>query len=169
MFMDQLINLKGNYMLKVVCSIFLAILLYGCGSTPNGPIFEQSNLSNDGTSLVYIYRLDLGYFNQNAVDLNVFLNGKRIAELPKNGYIPIKLNSGSHLISFSFYGDTPMATERIEVGANKIYYLKLNDLRDQGVLVTKTLNQIALVSENTGVREIASTKLVANFNQNLVH
>lgn len=154
-------------MLKIACSLLLATLLSACGSTPNGPIFKQENLSNDGTSLVYVYRLDLGYFNQNAVDLNVFLNGKRISELPKNGYIPLKLSSGSHLISFSFYGDTPMATERIEVGENKVYYLKLNDLSDQGVLVTKTLNQIALVNDSIGAREIASTKLVADFNQNL--
>jgi hypothetical protein len=154
-------------MLKIVCSFLLATLLSGCGSTPNGPIFKQESLSNDGTSLVYVYRLDLGYFNQNAVDLNVFLNGKRISELPKNGYVPLRLNSGSHLISFSFYGDTPVATERIEVGSNKIYYLKLNDLRDQGALVTKTLNQISLVNDGVGAREIASTKLVPDFNQHL--
>lgn len=156
-------------MLKTACSLILAALLAGCGSTPNGPIFQQENLPNDGTSLVYVYRLDLGYFNQNAVDLNVFLNGKRVSELPKNGYIPLKLRAGSHLMSFSFYGDTPIATERVEVGKNKIYYLKLNDLREQGALVEKTLNQISLVNENIGVREIASTKLVAGFNQNLIH
>ena len=156
-------------MLRSLLFLVIASFLTACGSTSNGPSFTQSNLTNDGTSIVYIYRLDLGYFNQNAVDLNVFLDGNLISELPKNGYIPVKLSAGSHLISFSFYGSTPISTERIEVEPNKKYYLKLNDLRDQGAIVTKTLNQVSLVNSDVGISEIASTKLVSGFNSSVIY
>lgn len=156
-------------MIRTLIFLVLTSLITACASTSTGSSFKQSTLANDGTSIVYIYRLDLGYFNQNAVDLNVFLDGKLISELPKDGYIPVKISAGSHLISFSFYGNTPTSTERIEIEANKEYFVKLNDLREQGVLVTKTLNQVSLVNADVGMREIASTKLVSGFNSSVTY
>jgi hypothetical protein len=144
--------------------ILVSVILFtGCASVAEGPSFKELMLTNDGKSIVYVYRPKLDATNslsppQNIGTLNVILDGKRVSEVSQNGYVPITMSAGDHIISFSIFGDIPLVNLKLKVEPNQRYYVKLTDKVDNGVFTTDFLNTIEIMDSNVGKREISSTR-----------
>jgi hypothetical protein len=148
----------------IILPITLMLFISGCASVAKGPLFTESKLTNDGTSVVYIYRPKLDATNslsppQNIGTLNVIIDGKRVAEVSQNGYVPISLSTGNHIISFSIFGDSPLVNVKLAVQPNQKYYVKLTDKVDEGILTTDFLNTIEIMENKLGKLEISNARL----------
>jgi hypothetical protein len=148
----------------IIIPLTLLLIITGCASTATGPIFTESKLANDGSSVVYIYRPKLDDSNslspvQNIGTLNVMVDGKRIAKLSQNGYVPITLSAGNHIISYSLYGSTPLVNLKLVVQPTQKYYVKLTDKVASGLLTHEFQNRIEIIEPKLGKNEISSSRL----------
>lgn len=144
--------------------ITVLLFISGCASVAKGPVFTESKLTNDGASIAYIYRPKLDASNslspvQNIGTLNVSIDGKRVAEISQNGYVPITLFAGSHIISYSLFGDIPLVNVKVVVQPNQKYYVKLTDKVDDGLLTYEFLNRIEIMEPKLGKLEVSSFRL----------
>lgn len=148
----------------IIIPITILFIITGCASTASGPLFTESELTNDGSSVVYIYRPMLDGSNslspiQNIGTLNVIIDGKRTAKLSQNGYVPITLSKGNHIISYSLFGSTPLVNMKLIVQPNQKYYVKLTDKVDSGLLTHEFLNKIEIIEPKLGRNEISTARL----------
>lgn len=148
----------------IILPITLLLFISGCSSIAKGPLFAESELADDGSSIAYIYRPKLDSSDsltptQNIGTLNIIIDGKRAAEISQSGYVPITLSTGNHIISYSLFGDIPLVNVKLVVQPNQKYYVKLTDKVDSGLLTHKYLNQIEIMESKLGKLEVSSARL----------
>lgn len=148
----------------IILPITLLLFISGCASVAKGPLFTESELTNDGASVAYIYRPKLDASNslspvQNIGTLNLIIDGKRVAQLPQDGYVPITLSAGNYIISYSLFGDIPLVNVKLSVQPNQKYYVKLTDKVDNGLLTIGFLNSIEIMESELGKLEVSSARL----------
>ncbi|CAD5105975.1 DUF2846 domain-containing protein [Zestomonas carbonaria] len=171
-----------HHLLLAVLSL---TLLAGC-STPgaffgatDGPPFQPHVLSDDDHALVYLYRPQSEWADQELEAPGLFLDNELIGALPSNGYLVLEFDIASYhlemrrpllgsywtLLADGVFDFTKITGFTLDTEAGGVYYLRYDELDPpplNGQEATAN-GPLQLVSAELGQREIASTRLVQPF------
>ena len=106
-----------------IAALFLVLAaLQGCASTRDIPTSTYSQPAPDGETIVYFYR---DATMPTRANLDVKIDGKKVALLPPNRFTWIKVRPGRHALSVG-YPSTPDMSAKFELIAevDKIYVFK---------------------------------------------
>lgn len=160
--------------------VFLLLCLAGCSSpgafldTNDGPLFTAHALSDEDHALVYLYRPQSDWADQEIEAPGLFLNKKLIGSLPSNSYLVLELDMASYPLEMrrplfgSFWTAladgmldfTRIAGFNLDVGAGGTYYLRYDELNPPPLAEgTPTLGDgpLQLVPASLAEKEIATT------------
>ncbi|AYC34127.1 DUF2846 domain-containing protein [Pseudomonas cavernae] len=164
----------------------LLVVLAGC-STPgaffgavDGPVFTPHTLGDGNHALVYLYRPQSQWADQELEAPALFLNHELIGSLPSNGYLVLEFDSARYQLEmrrpllgsyWTLLADGPLdftqiASFTLEAEAGGIYYLRYDELNpppQSAAAVNASDGPLQLVSATLGQREIASTREVQPF------
>ncbi|MBM7061682.1 DUF2846 domain-containing protein [Pseudomonas sp. UL073] len=166
--------------------LLLAVLLstlLGC-STPGaffgateGPSFQPHQLSDGDHALVYLYRPQSDWADQELEAPALFINHELIGSLPSNGYLVLEFDIASYqlemrrpllgsywtLFADGLFDFTKITSFALDAGAGGVYYLRYDELNPPplaGGEASVNDGPLQLVSAQLGAREIAATHLV---------
>ena len=103
---------KNTVLFILICIIISA----GCAS---GPKYVPVDNANPGKAILYIYRP--AHFGAAANSPKVEIDGKQWFYLPNGGYTWFELESGDHVIKFSFGYDQ---SKSFKASAGRSYFLR---------------------------------------------
>ena len=134
--------------------------IMGC-TTAKGPLFVPATAPEAANTLLYVYRKNLGHF-QSAYTPNVYIDDKPFVKLLREGYCYTYLIPGNHTITFKhvFLAGHPKVDLPIFMEANKTYFVRVSDPIEPGALTTDYISRIQIVSNERGLAEISSTRLL---------
>ncbi len=161
-------------------AVFLLLCLVGCSSpgafldTNDGPLFTPHALSADDHAVVYLYRPQSDWADQELEAPGLFLNKKLVGSLPSNSYLVLDLEVASYPLEMrrplfgSFWtalADGMLDFNRIagfnlDVGAGGTYYLRYDELNPPPLAEgTATLGDgpLQLVPASLAEKEISAT------------
>ncbi|AOE87233.1 DUF2846 domain-containing protein [Pseudomonas sp. TCU-HL1] len=128
--------------------LLLAALLGGC-STPGaffgateGPAFQTAAPSDGDHALVYLYRPQNEWADQELEAPGIFLNNELIGSLPSNGYLVLEFEAASYKLEmrrplfgsyWSLFADGPLdftliTSFALDASAGRTYYLRYDEL-----------------------------------------
>ena len=105
--------------------IFLILIISGCATTANGPLFKEAPVSGDKKSTLYIFQVKKPL----VYPATAKINGKPFVQLARNGYSYTYLSPGVYKLSF----DTNVLAlaaglvSEIEIQEGKDIYLEFSD------------------------------------------
>ncbi len=158
----------------------LVLLLSGC-STPgaffgasDGPAFAARTPSDADHALVYLYRPQSDWADQELEAPGLFLNGELIGALPSNGYLPLEFETASYRLEmrrpllgsyWTFFAGGPLDFTEItsfalDAEAGATYYLRYDELNPpprNAELPPQGDGPLQLVGTALGASEIAAT------------
>ncbi len=164
-------------------TLLLALVLGGC-STPGGFFgrlagtpFPGPRASDDGHALVYLYRPQSAWADQELEAPGLFVDNQLLGSLPSNGYLLLELEVDSYRLEmrrplFGSYwtalADGPMDFTRIasfvlEAEAGGVYYLRYDELNPPASSAAATGagdGPLQLLAGTTALAEIAATREV---------
>ena len=169
-------------------SLLLVALLGGCSSpgafftAADGPLFKSRNLSDDNHALLYVYRPQSKWADEELEAPGLFINNQLSGALPSNGYLVVELEAASYQLEmrrpllgsyWTLLADGPMDFTRIasfaldaEVGAT--YYLRYDEVNtpahDEHFAATGD-GPLQMVSAQVALPELAATHKVQPFEQ----
>jgi hypothetical protein len=164
-------------------SLLLAGLLSGCSSpgaffaAADGPAFKPQSLTDDNQVLVYVYRPQSKWADEELEAPGLFINNHLSGALPSNGYLLLKFDVASYQLEmrrpllgsyWTLLADGPMDFARIasfaldaEVGAT--YYLRYDEVKapahDEHFAATGD-GPLQMVSAQVALPELAATREV---------
>lgn len=132
-----------------------------------GSYFKAAKRQHPDSALVYFYRPDSRWSQQEVVAASVFLNGKRLRSLKNNHYYPIEMPAGTYRLAIRrplppvYFQKGTVVDFQVEAG--KTYYLKYAEQyhvsppdKSLGLLFARPLMQMP---EKQALKEISSTRL----------
>ncbi|WP_017940027.1 DUF2846 domain-containing protein [Zestomonas thermotolerans] len=163
-------------------AVLLLTFLAGC-STPggffgslDGPVFQAHARSDAGHALVYVYRPQSRWADQELEAPGLFLDGRLVGALPSNGYLALELDGASYhvemrrpllgsywtLFADGLFDFTRITAFTLETEAGGTYYLRYDELNPppQNGQPSIAEGPLQLVSAQLGEREIAATRQV---------
>jgi hypothetical protein len=167
-------------------AVLLSVLLSGC-STPGaffgetaGTLFRQHPLSDGNHALVYLYRPQSDWADQELEAPALFLNNARIGSLPSNGYLVLEFDIARYQLEmrrplfgtyWTFFADGPLdftliSSFTLDAEAGATYYLRYDELNPPPVneqAPSQGDGPLQLVSADVAQQEIASTREVQAF------
>lgn len=169
-------------------SLLLLALLGGCSSpgaffaAADGPAFKPRSLSDDNHALLYVYRPQSQWADEELEAPGLFINNQLSGALPSNGYLVVELEAASYQLEmrrpllgtyWTLLADGPMDFTRIasfaldaEVGAT--YYLRYDEVNapahDEHFAATGD-GPLQMVSAQVALPELAATHKVQPFAQ----
>ncbi|MPW43437.1 DUF2846 domain-containing protein [Acinetobacter guerrae] len=125
-----------------------------------GQYFQPIQPQNPQAAVVYLYRPDSRWNQQEIAAANIFINGKRIPSLLNNHYYWLELPAGTYRISTSrpltvFHFQEPKYID-MTVGAGQSYYLKYDE---ENPARKERTGPFLIMQEKMGRNEIAFTRL----------
>lgn len=166
--------------------LMLLAVLAGC-STPgaffgalDGPVFKPQ-ASDEGHALVYLYRPQNTWSDQELEAPGLFLNNQLIGSLPSNGYLALEFEIASYQLEmrrpllgsyWTFFAEGPLdftliTSFALDAEAGGLYYLRYDELDPppSSAVVPNANSEgpLQLVSAQLGEREIAATREVQAF------
>ncbi|MGH8352464.1 MAG: DUF2846 domain-containing protein [Pseudomonas sp.] len=168
--------------------LVLALLasLAGC-STPGaffgataGPTFKAHALSDQEHALVYLYRPQSDWADQELEAPGLFLNNELIGSLPSNGYLVLEFEIASYQLEmrrplfgsyWTLLAESPLdftliTSFALEAEAGGVYYLRYDELNppaQNAVPPNEGDGPLQLVSANLALGEIGATHRVQPF------
>lgn len=167
-------------------ALLLTIVLSGC-STPGaffgatqGESFRPHQLSDDKHALVYLYRPQSDWADQELEAPALFLNNQLIGSLPSNGYLVLEFDVASYQLEmrrplfgsyWTLLADGPLdftliASFALDAEAGGTYYLRYDELNPPAVSQQapgQGDGPLQLVSAAVAGAEIATTREVQPF------
>lgn len=164
-------------------ALLLTVALSGC-STPGaffgktqGESFREHRLSDDKHALVYLYRPQSDWADQELEAPALFLNNQLIGSLPSNGHLVLEFDVASYTLEmrrplfgtyWSLLADGPLdftliASFALDAEAGAIYYLRYDELNPPAVneqAPSQGDGPLQLVSAAAAAAEIAATREV---------
>ena len=166
--------------------MLLSAALTAC-STPgafwgatSGPEFKARSLSDESRVLVYLYRPQSQWADEELEAPGVFVNNKLIGSLPSNGYMVVEFEAASYQLELrrplfgSFWtlgAESPadftrIASFALEAGMGETYYLRFDEVsqppHDESLAATGD-GPLQLVSAKVALPELAKTHRVMPF------
>jgi hypothetical protein len=138
-------NRLGRLLMPVIMAGVL--ILSGCAAQKQ--LFKQVETIPSEKAVVYIY-----YSGDSKFPLSIKANGEHVISLKKGTYYPYLTEPGAIEFTASFMGTSPRV---VDVQIGQTYYLKGG--------IPKAFSQppsLVLVSEETGMREIANCTLMTS-------
>ena len=125
-----------------------------------GQYFQPIQAQNPQAAVVYLYRPDSRWNQQEIAAANLFINGKRIPSLLNNHYYWLELPAGTYRISTSrpltvFHFQEPKYIN-MTVDAGQSYYLKYDE---ENPARKERSGPFLIMPEKIGRNEIAFTRL----------
>lgn len=125
-----------------------------------GQYFQPIQPQNPQAAVIYLYRPDTRWNQQEIAAANIFVNGQRIPSLLNNHYYWIELPAGTYRISTSrpltvFHFQEPKYID-MSVDAGQTYYLKYDE---ENPGRKERTGPFLIMQEKTGRHEIAFTRL----------
>ncbi|RJG14267.1 DUF2846 domain-containing protein [Pseudomonas cavernicola] len=166
----------------------LLAALAGC-STPgaffgasDGAVFTKHTLSDDNHALVYLYRPQSDWADQELEAPGLFLNNQLIGSLPSSGYLVLEFDIASYQLEmrrplfgsyWTLLADGPLDFTRIasfalDAEAGGIYYLRYDELNPPPAsngAPSAGDGPLQLVSKSLAQEEISTTHEVQPFEQ----
>ena len=167
-------------------AVLLSALLCGC-STPGaffgateGAAFREHVLSDEDHALVYLYRPQSDWADQELEAPALFLNNQLIGSLPSNGYLVLEFDIASYQLEmrrplfgthWTFFADGPLdftliSSFALDAEAGGIYYLRYDELNPPPAsdpTASQGDGPLQLMSKELAAAEIASTREVQPF------
>ncbi|MDP3815898.1 DUF2846 domain-containing protein [Pseudomonas sp.] len=167
-------------------ALLLALASSGC-STPGaffgataGAAFRAHQLRDDNHALVYLYRPQSAWADQELEAPALFLNNQRIGSLPSNGYLVLEFEIASYQLEmrrplfgthWTLLADGPLDFTRIcsfalDAEAGGVYYLRYDELNPPPVsdqAPSQGDGPLQLVSKALADTEIGPTREVQPF------
>ena len=133
---------------QILSLLLLPLLLAGC-STPGtffmplqGPHFKAQPLPDEDNALVYLYRPQSDWGDQELEAPGVFLNNELIGVLPSGGYLALEFDVDNYRLEmrrplfgsyWTLFADGPLEFTRIasftlEAETGAVYYLRYDEL-----------------------------------------
>lgn len=163
--------------------LLLGAVLGGC-STPGaffgateGPDFQSVAPSDDGHAMVYLYRPQSEWADQELEAPGIFLDNELIGSLPSNGYLALEFEAASYKLEmrrplfgsyWTLFADGPLdftliSSFALEASGASTYYLRYDEL-DPPPKNTEQPSAgngpLQLVEESLGSQEITATRQV---------
>lgn len=125
-----------------------------------GQYFQPIQPQNPQAAVVYLYRPDSRWNQQEIAAANIFINGKRIPSLLNNHYYWLELPAGTYRVSTSrpltiFHFQEPKYID-MTVDAGQTYYLKYDE---ENPARKERTGPFLIMQEKIGRNEIAFTRL----------
>ena len=163
--------------------VVLLLALTGCSSpgafidTNDGPAFTAFKPSDPDHALVYLYRPQSDWADQELEAPGLFLNDQLIGTLPSNSYLVLEFEVGSYplLMRRPLFGSywtaladgmldfNRIAGFTLDVGIGGVYYLRYDELNpppQQEGAASLGDGPLQLVSASLGEQEIAATRQI---------
>ncbi len=164
-------------------ALLLTVALSGC-STPGaffgktqGEPFREHQLSDNNHALVYLYRPQSDWADQELEAPALFLNNQLIGSLPSNGYLVLEFDVASYKLEmrrplfgtyWSLLADGPLdftliSSFALDAEAGATYYLRYDELNPPAVneqAPSQGDGPLQLVSAAAAATEIAATREV---------
>lgn len=129
-------------------ALLLSVVLSGCSTAgaffgaTQGEVFREHRLSDDNHALVYLYRPQSDWADQELEAPGLFLNNQLIGNLPSNGYLVLEFDIASYQLEmrrplfgsyWTLLADGPLDFTRIasfalDAEADGVYYLRYDEL-----------------------------------------
>lgn len=162
-------------------AVLLSIVLSGC-STPGaffgatqGETFREHVLSDENHALVYLYRPQNDWADQELEAPALFLNNELIGSLPSNAYMVLEFDTASYQLEmrrplfgthWTFFADGPLdftliSSFTLDAEAGGIYYLRYDELNPPAVnqqALSQGNGPLQLVSQAVAATEIGATR-----------
>lgn len=163
--------------------LLLGAVLGGC-STPGaffgateGPAFQAATPSDGGHAMVYLYRPQSEWADQELEAPGIFLDNELIGSLPSNGYLALEFEASSYKLEmrrplfgsyWTLFADGPLdftliSSFALDASGGHTYYLRYDEL-DPPPKNTEQPSAgngpLQLVEETLGSQEIISTRQV---------
>jgi hypothetical protein len=166
--------------------LLLASLLSGCSSpgaffgASDGPLFKARSLSNENHVLVYLYRPQSPWADQELEAPGLFVNNQLTGSLPSNGYLALEFEVASYQLEmrrplmgsyWTLVAESPMDFTRIasfalDAEAGATYYLRYDESNppphDENLSASGD-GPLQLVSAKVALAELAATHRVQPF------
>ena len=132
----------------LLLALLLSSLLAGC-STPGafftatqGPLFEPRRLSDENRVLVYLYRPQSSWADQELEAPGLFINNQLFSGLPSGGYLVMEFDTASYQLEirrpllgsyWTLLAESPMDFTRVasfalDAEAGATYYLRYDEV-----------------------------------------
>ncbi len=168
---------------QILSLLLLPLLLAGC-STPGtffkplqGPHFKAQALPDEDNALVYLYRPQSDWGDQELEAPGVFLNNELIGVLPSGGYLALEFDVDNYRLEmrrplfgsyWTLFADGPLEFTRIasftlEAETGAVYYLRYDELNPPPAKDTQPEEgdgPLQVVGERLGLEELPATRLV---------
>lgn len=168
---------------QILLLLLLPLLLAGC-STPGtffkplqGPHFKAQALPDEDNALVYLYRPQSDWGDQELEAPGVFLNNELIGVLPSGGYLALEFDVDNYKLEmrrplfgsyWTLFADGPLEFTRIasftlEAETGAVYYLRYDELNPPPTKDTQPEEgdgPLQVVGERLGLEELPATRLV---------
>lgn len=166
--------------------LLLASLLSGCSSPgafftdTDGPLFKARSLSDENHVLVYLYRPQSTWADQELEAPGLFINNQLSGSLPSNGYLAVEFEVASYQLEmrrpllgsyWTLMAESPMDFTRIasfalDAEAGATYYLRYDETNppphDESLSASGD-GPLQLVSAKVALPELAATHRVQPF------
>lgn len=169
-------------MRRQILLLLLPLLLTAC-STPgtffvplDGPVFVAQQPSDEDHALLYLYRPQSDWGDQELEAPGLFVDNQLVGALPSNGYLALELDVANYKLEmrrplfgsyWTLFADGPLEFTRIasftlEAETGGVYYLRYDELNPppaQDTLPEEGDGPLQLVSERLGLEELKPTRL----------
>jgi hypothetical protein len=170
--------------------LFVLLLLTGwltACSTPGaffgateGPLFQPRSLSDENRVLLYLYRPQSSWADQELEAPGLFINNQLFSGLPSGGYLVMELDTASYQLEirrpllgsyWTLAAESPMDFTRVasfalDAEAGATYYLRYDELspppHDDSLAATGD-GPLQLVSEQAALGELGSSHRIKPF------
>lgn len=170
--------------------LLLVLLLAGClsaCSTPGaffgateGPLFKPRSLSDESRVLVYLYRPQSSWADQELEAPGLFINNQLFSGLPSGGYLVMELDTASYQLEirrplfgcyWTLLAESPMDFTRVasfalDAEAGATYYLRYDEVstppHDESLAASGD-GPLQLVTEKTASGELVTSHRVKPF------
>jgi hypothetical protein len=170
--------------------LFVLLLLTGwltACSTPGaffgateGPLFKPRSLSDENRVLLYLYRPQSNWADQELEAPGLFINNQLFSGLPSGGYLVMELDTASYQLEirrpllgsyWTLVAESPMDFTRVasfalDAEAGATYYLRYDELSPpphDDSLAASGDGPLQLVSEKVALGELTSSHRVKPF------
>lgn len=158
---------KKSYMLLMI------FIFTGCTKIAEGPLFKKENLLSEEKAIVYIYRPIQPVYDLPVLEPTIFVNGKPIFRLPRQGYGVLFLDKGKYEFETRKENDTisveAESKKIITIDSLKNYYIKWHPIYIKTTMIysypysiptTEYIGNFELLEEQEGLQEILEMRKI---------
>ncbi len=145
---------------KALIVVAVSSCLLAC-ATAQGPTYVAAPRPEGGKALVYIYRQTLGYF-QSAYTPRASVDGKPLADLPRDSYTYAYVDPGEHTIAVkhNFLAGIPSVQLALHAASGGVYFISYQDPIRPGASIIFYIAKIQSFSGKSQPSELQNMRYV---------